>query len=501
MIVKNEEKFLRGCLDSVKDIAGQLVIVDTGSSDSTLQIAEEYSAEIHHFNWVNDFSAARNFALSKSTGEWILYLDADERLSPDSINEIKQITNRSDKIGVNCFVKSPDDESNRENVIYYPRLFRNDNKLKFTGSVHEQIISSLAENGYKIVDSTIEILHLGYNVSKDKKKEKAERNLRLLLNDQEKNPSFYTLFQLAQTYNVLEKFDESTKLFREVIQNKKAGKEFLLIGYYYIAVDELRNHNVEAALKTTIEGLKVDENYPPLNYLLSKLCLRNGDLKQSIKLITKAYRVNSSILRTKKFNGNDIILNNEELILFGLNVSRQAGSKESIKFFLDEFSGSEAKNFIVNGNEKSKNFRKLLDKTPVSEKEISIITSIASPGNIEYLISIISSYNILQTKCILLENLKNKFPDDCSALTAYAIAILEEGRTDESLLLLEKLLSHKDVQPSVPFYLISIYINLGRIDEISRLVEYSENKFSTIPEAKAAINMIKQKISGLLQAV
>ena len=75
MIVKNEENYLGGCLESVKDIVDDIVIVDTGSTDKTIEIAEKYGAKIFHFEWVNDFSAARNFALAKSTGDWILYLD------------------------------------------------------------------------------------------------------------------------------------------------------------------------------------------------------------------------------------------------------------------------------------------------------------------------------------------------------------------------------------------------------------------------------------------
>ncbi len=74
MIVKNEEKHLRECLESVTEVVDEIVIVDTGSTDKTLEIAKEFNAKIFHFNWINDFSAARNFALSKSTGEWILIL-------------------------------------------------------------------------------------------------------------------------------------------------------------------------------------------------------------------------------------------------------------------------------------------------------------------------------------------------------------------------------------------------------------------------------------------
>ncbi|WP_337872164.1 glycosyltransferase family 2 protein, partial [Ignavibacterium sp.] len=77
MIVKNEERYLEDCLNSVKNVFDEIIIVDTGSTDNTLKIAEKFNAKVFHFDWINDFSAARNFALSKSTGEWILYLDAD----------------------------------------------------------------------------------------------------------------------------------------------------------------------------------------------------------------------------------------------------------------------------------------------------------------------------------------------------------------------------------------------------------------------------------------
>ncbi len=85
MIVKNEEKYLEDCLKSVRGVADEIVIVDTGSTDHTIEIAQEYNAKLFHYTWINDFSAARNYALEKSTGDWVLYLDADERLSKSSL--------------------------------------------------------------------------------------------------------------------------------------------------------------------------------------------------------------------------------------------------------------------------------------------------------------------------------------------------------------------------------------------------------------------------------
>ena len=81
MIVKNEEKFLAGCLESVKNIVDEIIIVDTGSTDKTIEIANSYNAKVYHFEWKNDFSLARNESIKHATGDWILILDADERLA------------------------------------------------------------------------------------------------------------------------------------------------------------------------------------------------------------------------------------------------------------------------------------------------------------------------------------------------------------------------------------------------------------------------------------
>ena len=84
MIVKNEERILKRCLDSVKDLVDEIVIVDTGSTDTTRQIAERYTDKIYDFTWIDDFSAARNFAFSKATQEYIYSADADEVLSEEN---------------------------------------------------------------------------------------------------------------------------------------------------------------------------------------------------------------------------------------------------------------------------------------------------------------------------------------------------------------------------------------------------------------------------------
>src|SRR3989339_1768526 len=155
MIVKNEEKYIKDCLESVKDIADEIIIIDTGSTDDTIKIAESYGAKVYNFEWVNDFSAARNFALGKSTGEWILYLDADERMDANSIHELKRIIGTSQRVGYYCTVKSIDREESRDNSMSYVRLFANSPEIKFVGKVHEQIVPSLTYCDYTLSRSSI----------------------------------------------------------------------------------------------------------------------------------------------------------------------------------------------------------------------------------------------------------------------------------------------------------------------------------------------------------
>ena len=180
MIVKNEEKYLRDCLESVKGVVDEIILVDTGSSDNTLKIAGEYGAKIFYFKWINDFSAARNFSLEHCTGDWILYLDADERLSGKSINQLKKLTGKKDKVAYYCQVCSVDEVNNRPSIMSYVRLFPNEKALRFEGAIHEQIEYSLKQNKIRIANSAIEIIHIGYNLTKDGLILKAKRNLDIL---------------------------------------------------------------------------------------------------------------------------------------------------------------------------------------------------------------------------------------------------------------------------------------------------------------------------------
>jgi len=182
LITKNEERFLGQCLASVKNIASQIVVVDTGSTDRTIEIAQEHGAEVHQFAWCDDFSAARNVALEHAIGDWVLMLDADEELSTDALEKLRAHLNEPKVIAWRLPIVDVGREG--EGCSHVPRLFRNAPGLFYIGRVHEQVFSSIEvrreEWGLENRIGAAKLIHHGYTAEITRDRNKVERNLRLL---------------------------------------------------------------------------------------------------------------------------------------------------------------------------------------------------------------------------------------------------------------------------------------------------------------------------------
>jgi tetratricopeptide (TPR) repeat protein len=182
LITKNEENFLGRCLASVRPIASEIIVVDTGSTDRTVEIAREHGAEIHQFAWCDDFSAARNEALKYATGDWILSIDADEELLPEHQQTLLREMQSSGAMAYRLPIIDKGRE--QEGCSYVPRLFRNAPAVFFVGRVHEQVFSSIEvrcrEWGLENRLGKAALLHHGYTPEVVASREKIARNLRLL---------------------------------------------------------------------------------------------------------------------------------------------------------------------------------------------------------------------------------------------------------------------------------------------------------------------------------
>lgn len=223
MIVKDEEKHLANCLDSVVGIVDEIVIIDTGSSDNTISIAESYGATVYHFPWIDDFAAARNKALQHCNNQWILYLDADETIAESQKSTIRPFLEAQDDSvgGVVCTIVSKHRHigsiGTETHKGGYPRIFKNLGypTIQFSGRVHEQITPAIFRAGKTLVHSSIEINHVGYDQSNEVMQQKIKRNYTLLLQHVREEPeNAYAWFQLGQTLAQMNLWKEAEETLR-----------------------------------------------------------------------------------------------------------------------------------------------------------------------------------------------------------------------------------------------------------------------------------------------
>ncbi len=293
MIVKNEARFLPGCLESVKDLVDEIVIVDTGSTDNTKEIAESFGAHIFDFQWCEDFSAARNESLRNATGDWILYLDADERIAISYHEKIRKMisSGKADAFLLNLKSKIGTKDDSQYHLVAYPRLFRKLKGVRFTGKVHEQITTSLNEVHARVIHSDVIVDHLGYAQDEDVIREKARRNHRLLLAQVEKRQNYgYALYQLGQTEMVLGDIEEGLAHLREALAAGGFGKSVEASIYGIIAENEFKKGNEDAALAACEMSLAAAPQQAFAHMLRGEIYIKLGRYNESLRAYQDALR-------------------------------------------------------------------------------------------------------------------------------------------------------------------------------------------------------------------
>jgi len=170
LIVKNEEKVLARCLDSVKDLGLEIVIVDTGSKDKTVEIARRYTDKVLSFPWINDFAAARNFSFEHCTGDFILWLDADDVINPEDCRKIQNVDYSDKNIIISDYIFNHDEFGNDDLVVPRERIIKRSLGLKWHGRIHEAIAVS------------VPAYHADFKVHHWRQHSSSERNLSILEN-------------------------------------------------------------------------------------------------------------------------------------------------------------------------------------------------------------------------------------------------------------------------------------------------------------------------------
>lgn len=227
MIVRNEEEYIRKCLDSVKDFVDEIIIVDTGSSDNTQNICKEFGAKIYDYVFMDDFSDARNYSLSLATGSWILVLDADESIDSRDGGKLKNLITEMEVQGKKgCAFTRYDYFNNggwsEANIV---RFFKNDRQIKYIGEVYEQVNIKNEETYYN-KKNAIKIHHFGYLKDKQFIKKKRGKYHEITVNGSKFEPTrkHKMFYWLAQNYLVNGEMQEAINICNKGLEENNKSK-------------------------------------------------------------------------------------------------------------------------------------------------------------------------------------------------------------------------------------------------------------------------------------
>jgi len=278
MIVKNEAQNLARCLNSLRPYVNELIVVDTGSTDGTPELALAVGARVFSFPWTDDFSAARNFALEQATEAWVLVVDADEELDTSSAAALTawctQTPARPGRVALHNVA-----EQGEVSVAHLLRLFPNHPSYRYRGRIHEQL---LWEGQAPAAGSTdVVLLHYGYAQEAVDSRNKIDRNLRLLQLEVAEHPEEpYTHYQLGKTYFVSTCNQEAALQFQTAVDLLVASGQTppylpnLLVQYAYTLVRLQEFAHVEELVSV---GIDLYPDYTDLYFVYGVALIEAGD--------------------------------------------------------------------------------------------------------------------------------------------------------------------------------------------------------------------------------
>ncbi len=284
MIVRNEERVLDACLASAKPYFTQIVVVDTGSSDRTLEIARAHDVDLVQIEWPDSFAEARNASLSHAKGNWVFWMDADDTLPVTTGRQIVSAAlNAPDSVGAFVVpVQFIDQGPNAGTRVDHVKLLRNHRSLHFEGRIHEQILGSVRELGWGIGRIDSPVLHSGYDTSDAGQKRKRQRDWHLLNLDLEERPDHpFVLFNCGMTAHFEGNHDQAIQWLRASIQKASGAESHLRKAFALMGMSYAAQGDHEAALSAFSEGLVAVGYDPELHFQRALVQSRLGHLEGS----------------------------------------------------------------------------------------------------------------------------------------------------------------------------------------------------------------------------
>jgi tetratricopeptide (TPR) repeat protein len=262
LIVKDEAHNLPDCLAPLHGLVDEIVVIDTGSTDGTADIARRLGARVFPFTWVDSFAAARNESLCHATGTWVFWLDADDRLDGDNRDRLAALLQALPTENVGFVMKClclPDPVTRRSTTVDHVRLFRRHPALRWRYRVHEQILPGLRELGGTVRWSDVVIHHTGYQ-DPALRQRKLERDFRLLSLDYQEHPGDpFVLFNLGMILHEWRRFAEALPYLTESLARSHPGDSIVRKLYALVVQCQRQLGRLDEALATCRAGR---QHYP-----------------------------------------------------------------------------------------------------------------------------------------------------------------------------------------------------------------------------------------------
>lgn len=285
MIARDEERFLPDCLESAREVVDEMVLVDTGSTDATVRIAEGFGARIARHVWSDDFSEARNVSLQAATGDWALWLDADERLAAGQAAAVRALVASAPAevggylVSIRSFMQTRDNAE----VCWHRalRLFRLTPHTRFTGRVHEQNARSLQEAGYRIEACELVVDHLGYAPEVMDARNKHERFIRMLHREVEEGEgsvfhSFH-LFNLGNAYFTAGDIPAAVPWLERAAEHPNTAEEYSAVLFVELATGLYMTGRTRDALAACDRAESLGVRHPGIDFARGHALLRARD--------------------------------------------------------------------------------------------------------------------------------------------------------------------------------------------------------------------------------
>jgi len=294
MIVKDEEDCILAALQSVQNLADELIVIDTGSTDSTPQLALAAGAKLFYFAWTKDFALARNFALQQASSDWIIVLDADEVLEGITPEAFYALLSESQVEGYYLRIRNILDSTMNESSDQVVRLFKNKPAYRFEGAIHEQVAPSIlrANNGGGLASVPLTIHHYGYLKVRLEYKEKFSRNREIITRELEQNPENpFMLYCLGLEYyqqdSILEGLNHLTKALTRLSGNEGYFEDVLL----NIALGYLRLEETTQLIDFLGKVLSMYPDQADFLYLRGLACLQQLNYHQAVEDFERSLRI------------------------------------------------------------------------------------------------------------------------------------------------------------------------------------------------------------------